>query len=337
MTGPGYACPNGHLATLAGQRFCEVCGGPIGVVAPPYVTSQPAPPPVQPAPPPVQPAPPYVAPQPAPPPAWSAPAAPPPGWLPPPGAGYGAPPAATGGGKGRGPLVLLVLVLIAAVAAGSAILVLRPFGPGTGASPSPVARASSTPRPVVTAAPSAAASARPTEAPTPVPSAEVVTLPPLESAAPSAGDMETCRSDAAGITVSYPLGWYTVTDDPKWACLLFDPAPITIDPQTELPQVAVTIYTDTRPYAEVKKDFETAEVYTVNATDTGQVDGRDATAYELVNTGKGFYQKGVLQTVVAVARGDRGTLVAETVGEPGAAYDANVQSLVVIVEALKID
>ena len=349
MSEPGYACPNGHPATLAGQRFCEVCGAPVGAVPPPVV---PAPPPVappqaapQPAPPPV--APPQPAPQPAPPPvapappAWSAPAAPPPGWTPQPASpAYAATPPPDRGGRGRGPLVLVGLLLLAVVGLGAFVIVARPFGGGA-ASPSPVARATATPEATAPAAPTAAPTdATPTDAgPTASPDEPTAepTPAPVESPTPPAEDGATCRSEVAGITVTYPADWSTIDDGSQWTCLLFDPAPIEILPDTELPQVAVTIYPQAQPYAEVVNDFATAAAYRVISTDTGAVDGRDATAFELENTGEGFYEKGLLQAVVVVDLGPRGTLVIESVGPPGDAYDSNVEALVKIVESLRID
>jgi hypothetical protein len=180
-------------------------------------------------------------------------------------------------------------------------------------------------------------SVEPTAAPTEAPATEAPATAPVESATAPASDRQVCRSDAAGIDVSYPAGWYTVSDGSQWTCLLFDPAPIEVLPDTELPVVAVQIFAEGRTYAEVKSDFETASVYKVVGTDTGVVDEHDATAYELENTGEGFYEKGVLQAVVVVDLGDRGTLIVETVGVAGAAYDANVEALIGIVETLQVD
>jgi hypothetical protein len=397
MSEPGYACSNGHPATLAGQRFCEVCGAPVSAVPPQVVPPEPVPPQVvppepvlpavapaqaaaaEPAPPPFAPAlveppqaaaleptpptsipqepepappppvapppamPPAAPPQPAQPPTWASPSAPPPGWgTQPAPAGYGAtpPPAGASGGKGRGPLAVVALVVVALVAVGGILLVVRPFGGGASASPSPVAQASSAPTAQPTPKPTAAVTAKPTTAPTDAPTAEPSiepTLEPFDSAPPSIGPVETCRSETVGMTVSYPAGWYTYTGDPKWTCMLFDPAPIVIDPQTELPPVAVSMYLDTRSYADVRKDFETASVYTVLNSGSGQIDQRDATAYDLENTGEGYYDKGVRQVVAVVDLGDRGCLVMESVGLPGAEFDANVEALITIGETLQID
>jgi hypothetical protein len=137
--------------------------------------------------------------------------------------------------------------------------------------------------------------------------------------------------------VTYPAAWQTYTGDPQWACLLFDPDPITILPDTELPDVAVAIYPDTRSFAAVQADYATSSVYTVLQKDSGSVDGHDAVAVEVENTGQGYYDKGVLQTAVIVDMGDPGTLVLQTVGMPGPDYDANVEVLRQMIGTLQID
>jgi hypothetical protein len=137
--------------------------------------------------------------------------------------------------------------------------------------------------------------------------------------------------------VTYPAGWVAYSGDARWTCLLFDPQPIDIPVDSELPPVAVAIFEDTRPASTVAADFETASVYTILSTDSGSADGRGAVTFEVENTGQGYYEKGVHQTVVIVDRGSRGSLVLETTGMAGARYDGNVEVLARMVESLKID
>ncbi len=137
--------------------------------------------------------------------------------------------------------------------------------------------------------------------------------------------------------MTYPAGWFAYSGDARWTCLLFDPQRIDIQVDSELPPVAVAIFEEARPASAVAADFETASVYTILATDSGTADGRDAVVFEVENTGQGYYEKGVRQTVVIVDRGSRGSLVLETTGVAGARYDGNVDVLARMVEALKID
>jgi hypothetical protein len=229
--------------------------------------------------------------------------------------------------------VVAGLVLLVAGAAGAAafILVAKPFGGGA-ASPAPSLVATA----AASTVPTAEATPRPT-ASTPGPTATSTPTSPEPSALPTSAPTASCRSDAVGITVTYPAGWVAYSGDARWTCLLFDPQPIDIPVDSELPPVAVAIFEDTRPASTVAADFETASVYTILSTDSGSADGRGAVTFEVENTGQGYYEKGVHQTVVIVDRGSRGSLVLETTGMAGARYDGNVEVLARMVESLKID
>lgn len=231
-------------------------------------------------------------------------------------------------------LVLGLVLLIAGVAGAAAfVLIAKPFGGGA-ASPAPSSVAGATPTAPPTATPGQ--TPEPSAVPTGVPTTPVST-PPEPSGVPTGAPTASCRSETVGITVTYPAGWIAYGGDARWTCLLFDPQPIDVQLDSELPPVAVAIFDDARPASTVAADFETASVYTVLYKDSGTVDGRDAVAYEVENTGEGYYGKGVRQTVVIVDRGSRGSLVLETTGTAGARYDGNVEVLVRMVEALKID
>ncbi|MHB8891825.1 MAG: hypothetical protein ACYC65_07245 [Candidatus Limnocylindrales bacterium] len=265
-----------------------------------------------------------------------------PGWTP-----QGAPPAAwqgpgpgAGRQRGRGPIILLLLLVLVAAAAAAYVVLAKPFGGGPGPSSSPGALVLPTARPAVSLVPTpepTASVVAPSDAPSDGPTLQPTSEPTPETPLPSVAETATCRSETAHITVTYPASWQTYTGDPRWDCLLFDPEPITVLPDTELPPVAVGIYPDTRAFATVQVDFTTTSVYTVLQTESGTVGDHDAVAYELENTGEGFYEKGVRQTVVVIDLGDPGCLVMETVGTPGARYDANVEVLVQMVGALQID
>ena len=322
MTGTGQLCPNGHPAVLPGQRFCETCGATLTMAA-----GQPPAPPAAPLPPP-----------PAPPPPAGPPGVPSPGTLPP-------------ARRGPSPAIVLGLILLIAVAGGTAafVLIAKPFSGGAAGPVSSVADATPAAShtalatlPPATAIPGQTleSSPRPTPEPSSAPTGAPATptpTPPGPSALPTDVPTAACRSETVGITVTYPLGWHAYTGDAQWTCLLFDPQPIDIQVDSEVPSVAVAIFDDTRPASTVAADFETATVYTILSTDSGTVDGRPAVAYEVENTGQGFYEKGVRQTVVIVDRGTRGSLVLETTGTAGERYDGNVEELARMVEALKID
>jgi hypothetical protein len=253
---------------------------------------------------------------------------------------WGAPPPKKGGGCGRTLFLLLLLLLIVGAAY---VLVAKPSWSPLAAKasatpglslPTPKASgpaSSKTPAPLISVAPGGSGSL-PTSAPS---SAATAGASPGATAATAS--LQSCRADKAGLTVSYPVGWYTVTGFPDWNCMLFDRNPIEILPSTELPMVAVQIAQETRDYATVVNDFKTATIYEVIGSDTGTVDGLDATAIEVNNTGDGYFEAGVHQLVVVVDRGSRGCLILEVIGKPGADFDANSEILGTMVGSLKID
>jgi hypothetical protein len=293
----------------------------------------------------------------------------PPGWGPAPSAPPPSAPPPSSGGSGAKILAGAILA-VAIVAGGVAFtLIAKPFGGGSSATPIPAGTAvtaspastpprtpspspSSKPKPTPTPTPEAtpaptpeptpaptpeptpAPTPEPTLAPTEIPSAEPTVAPTPEPSTPAAA---SCRNDTAGIDVLYPVDWHAYKGDAQWTCMLFDPQPITIDPQTELPSVAVNIYQDVRAIETVKKDFKTSSVYKLLRQGSLTVDGLPAVAYEVENTGNGYYSKGVLQTVVLVDRGSRGALVMETVGEAGSTYDGNVSMLELMAGSISID
>ncbi len=249
------------------------------------------------------------------------------------------PPSPRGGGA-LGPILLgLFLVLLVAGGAAAFVLIAHPFGAGS-ASPSPsrfaLASASPSSPVVATSAPTAPPSAEPTAvAPSDSPAETPAETPTPEPSVTA--DTATCRSETVGITVTYPAAWHAYSGDARWTCLLFDPNPITVTPDSELPMVGIAIFSDTRSAATVLADYKSTSVYTLINSDTGTVDGKDAWAYEVENTGEGYYQKGVRQTVVVVDRGSRGSLILETVGNAGEPYDTYIQVLRGVVDAIKID
>ena len=119
--------------------------------------------------------------------------------------------------------------------------------------------------------------------------------------------------------------------------MLFDPAPITVTTDSELPDTAVRIYADTYTAKEVAAAYRDKTAYKVLHSATLTVDGLPAVAYEVENTGKGFYAKGVRQVVVIIDRGAKGTLVMETIGKPSATYDANSATLELMAGSISID
>jgi hypothetical protein len=142
----------------------------------------------------------------------------------------------------------------------------------------------------------------------------------------------------SGVTVTYPAAWFAYAGDATWKCLLFDPDPITVPPDSELPEVAVAVLPiPERTFAQAVSEYEDARYWTIVRSGDTTVDGKPARAYELDTTGEGFYPKGIREYVIVVDRGERGYLVIETVGQPGADFEANVTIVDLMAGAIVID
>jgi hypothetical protein len=191
-----------------------------------------------------------------------------------------------------------------------------------------------------TAAPAASAAATPAPLDSVGPgTSDEPTSAPTEAASIDPNGLQTCRRDDAGITVSYPAGWHTASGDADWQCVLFDPSPIEVLPNTELPPVALIIQRSDQLYDAVVRDFsENAEMWEFLNSDSGEVDGLPATAIYVRATGNGLTEQGIEKLVVAVDVGSRGmSLVMEVTGTPGDAFDANSEVLGTVIETIKID
>jgi uncharacterized membrane protein len=119
--------------------------------------------------------------------------------------------------------------------------------------------------------------------------------------------------------------------------MLFDPQPIFVGTDTELPEVAVMIRVEATPYAKLVKEYKTEPTTAVLQAGAGTVANRNATALELENNGTGYFAKGVRQSVVVIDTGAAGCLVLESVGKPGTLYDSRLKGLAVILGSLAFD
>ena len=111
------------------------------------------------------------------------------------------------------------------------------------AAPSPTADASPTDGPSPTADPSPSADGSPTAEPS-----------PTTEPSPTAGDGlalgASCTNDELGVTVDHPRDWATNDGEVLPACSVFDPGPIDLEPNTEIPRdLAVLLQGSDRQFA----------------------------------------------------------------------------------------
>ncbi len=296
MTYPPLTCPNGHRVVDARQRFCEVCGALIGTGAGAPGSSR----------------------------------VPPSGYTqrvnaPSPGRAYPAHRQATR--RTFNPMIVVVVALLVVVGVLGAIVLQLSQGSSPGSSPGGIAGASGSPAlsPGTTgkrtASPAAGASVEPSA---PAGGSAVASGSPAPSKPPAVA-LVRCASKPNRFTIGYPKGWHTVKDDATWTCMLFDREPITIEPATELPPVAVLVSAIATPLDTVYAGITDATFWRpLSKPVKTKVAGQAATRVELVATGEGYEGAGSLAYMYMFER-DGTTYILETHGSAGADGKPNPQ------------
>ena len=301
MTYPPLTCPNGHRVADAQQRFCEVCGAPIGtgVVSPGSSRVPPPPAHTQRV------------------------------YVPSPGRAY---PARRGASRRTfDPMIVVVVALLSVAGVLGAIVFQLSQGSSPGSSPGGIAGASGSPAlsPGTTAARTASPAAGTSVEPSaPADGSPAASGSPAGSPAPSKSPaiaLVRCASEANQFTIGYPKAWHTVENDAMWTCMLFDREPITIEPATELPPVAVLVSAIATPLDTVYAGITDATFWKpLSKPVKTKVAGQAATRLELVATGEGYEGAGALAYMYMFER-DGTTYILETHGAAGADGKPNPQ------------
>lgn len=316
MTYSPFTCPNGHRVADARQRFCEVCGAPIGTGV-------------------VVPGPSRV---------------PPPGYtqrvnVPSPGRAY--PARRQASRRTFNPMIVVVVALLVVAGVLGAIVLQLSQGSSPGSSPGGIAGASGSPAlspgttDVRTATPAPGTSVEPSA---PAGESAAASGSPAPSKSPAVA-LVRCTSEPNRFTIGYPKGWHTVKNDATWTCMLFDPEPITIEPATELPPVAVLVSAIATPLDTVYAGI-TDETFwkPLSKPVKTKVAGQAATRLELVATGDGYEGAGSLAYMYMFER-DGTTYILETHGSAGAdgkpnpknpEYKANKRILDAMAKSMKL-
>lgn len=120
--------------------------------------------------------------------------------------------------------------------------------------------------------------------------APTTTIAPTPTAPPAPATV-SCQNASANYQLEYPLEWFTV-DDPEWACALFDPAPLGLVPDTDLPSAAIVIL-------DLPGTFDEIVSIVVNPADATVLDrvdlevaGRPTVCSFLEASGEGYYEAG---------------------------------------------
>ncbi len=209
----------------------------------------------------------------------------------------------------------------ASSAAGSAPGSVAVASPSGTPKPSPTATAKSTATAAPSASAGASASAKPTGTPKPSPTAT-----PKPTAKPTAVPPSTasCANPATGVTVVYPATWYTVDEPPQFRCVPYSDAPFAIPSGASLPDAPVAVLADGFvPYDDALADLTDPAKWTTTSKATTTVSGLPAVKVEQRWIGDAPYPVGTLRHFYLVDRGADGSVLFETTGEAGGAYDTN--------------
>jgi hypothetical protein len=325
MSGDGAVCSACGAVLPTGARFCEMCGSPVRAGDDP-VPPAPAPPPTPPTPAPLPPPPtePAPLPAPAPPPTPPTPAPPPPTEPTPVAsaavAAADGPPAGAGGRSV--PLAVLIAAAVAVLALGIGAGWLLFAGGDDDDDVSTGTTATTTEVPT-------------TEAPTTAP--EQIAAPSTDPDPPEPALGGRCRNDVYGYQLEFPERWSSNDGGiPELACSLFDPVPFDVDPDTEIPPVAIVVWM-------VEMDLDEFVDAVTDPTMVTVLDGPRAVEHaglrgvevEVEHTGEGFYSAGTLGFEVYLDAGER-VLSFSTLG-PRTSYERDKEIVRRMADSVVLD
>lgn len=148
-----------------------------------------------------------------------------------------------------------------------------------------------------------------------------------------AGLAQVCTNDEAGYRVRYPQGWHTNDGSVVAACRLFDPAPIEVPENSEIPfDIAVLIQQIEVPYPQA---VEVGEAQEELSRQTLTVNGRQATYLEVRSTGRGLGPAGIVSSHYYLDL-PGGTVLVSTYDVEGVDYEANQDVLDLMIRSLEV-
>jgi hypothetical protein len=154
----------------------------------------------------------------------------------------------------------------------------------------------------------------------------------VPAAAGPAALSQRCTNERYGFTVAYPAGWHTNTGEVIPACSAFDPEPVQVPAQSEMPfDIAAVFSVQEMPFDRAgDPQFER-----VLSSERVTVAGRSAVRAEVESTGEGLADRGLRTLRYTIDLGGGRSLVATT-NRTDASYDANREILARMVESLEI-
>jgi hypothetical protein len=155
----------------------------------------------------------------------------------------------------------------------------------------------------------------------------------LAAACASQPNLPQRCTNAAGFSISYPAGWHTNSGAVIPACSTFDPQPIDIPRDSEIPfGIAVFIDVEQVEFEQLARsnDFET-----ILSSERMTVAGRDAIRVEAESTGQGLADRGMRTFRYSIDLGGGRTLIAST-HSASPDYESNKRVLAEMIETLEL-
>lgn len=151
--------------------------------------------------------------------------------------------------------------------------------------------------------------------------------------APKPALSQRCTNEQHGYTVSYPAGWHTNDGSVIPACSAFDPRPVAIPRESEIPfELSVVLNVQQMPMARLGDSSQWERVLSAERTTIG---GRPALRVETEATGEGLAERGMRTLRYAIDLGAGRTLIAST-HDANPAYAQNKDVLAAMIQTVAV-
>lgn len=165
------------------------------------------------------------------------------------------------------------------------------------------------------------------------PAATATSAPAAPASAQEPALSQQCTNERYGYTVSYPAGWHTNSGEVIPACSAFDPEPVQVPAQSEMPfDVAVVLNVQDMKFEGSVADSQFERVM---ASERLTVGGRPALRAEVEATGEGLADRGMRTLRYTIDLGNGRTLTAYT-NRTGEQYEAEKEILRRMVETISL-
>lgn len=155
-----------------------------------------------------------------------------------------------------------------------------------------------------------------------------------EQRAQASGLTQRCTNPEHDFSVSYPAGWHTNDGDVIAPCTAFDPEPVEVPPQSEIPfEISIVFTVEEVPFGELTRPSEFEEILFSDRLTGGK---REAMLVEAESTGEGLAPPGMRTLRYAIDLGDGRTLVATTHNSNEAEYERDKEILKQMVQSLEL-